>query len=217
MNHTETLSTILKHKAVAVIRLHDAIDTVHALLAIEAILRGGVKIVEITLTTPKALDLVHTVRQQHSDAMVGVGSVLNRDEASAAISAGAQFVVSPVMKPEIVDACRAGSIVSIIGAFTPTEILTAHEVGADIVKIFPADTLGMGYIKSITAPMPHLRVMPTGGVSLTNAGEWLLAGACAVGIGSALCDTTLVTTGNFTQLTENARMVVKAIHASTYG
>jgi 2-dehydro-3-deoxyphosphogluconate aldolase / (4S)-4-hydroxy-2-oxoglutarate aldolase len=206
----DILPMIFAHKAVAVIRLH---DSTHAVSAVEAILAGGVKAIEITLTTPNALQIIATLRQSHPEAIIGVGSALSRGAALEAIQAGAQFVVSPVMKPEIIDECRKQGVVGMIGAFTPTEILAAHEAGADIVKVFPADALGRDYFKAVLAPMPHLRIMPTGGVSLTNAGEWLQAGACAVGVGSALCDAKAVAAQNFAQLTENARLVMSAVAA----
>lgn len=210
MNKSEIFDQVLTRKAVAVIRLN---DSTHALSAVEAILDGGVKAVEITLTTPNALQIIEAIRTTRADAIVGVGSVLSREAAVEAMRAGAQFVVSPVMKPEIIDECRKQGAVGMIGAFTPTEILAAHEAGADVVKVFPADTLGTAYFKAVLAPMPHLRIMPTGGVSLTNAGEWLQAGACAVGVGSALCDTKAVAAQNFAQLTENARLVMNSVQS----
>jgi len=207
---TAVLQEILTHKAVAVIRLN---ESVHALLAVAAILEGGVKIVEITLTTPNALEIISTICQTRTDALVGVGSVLHRGAAAEAIAAGAQFVVSPVMKPEIIEECGKHDVVGMIGAFSPTEILAAQEAGADIVKLSPAEFLGTAFIKAVKAPMPHLRIMPTGGVSLTNAGEWLQAGACAVGIGSALCDAKAVAARDFAALTANAQTIVRSIAA----
>jgi len=204
------LQEILTHKAVAVIRLN---ESVHALSAVAAILEGGLKVIELTLTTPNTLGIVSALRQTRPDALVGVGSVLHRGAAAEAVAAGAQFVVSPVMKPEIIEECAKHDVVGVIGAFSPTEILTAQEAGADIVKLSPAEFLGAAFIKAVKAPMPHLRIMPTGGVSLTNAGEWLQAGACAVGIGSALCDAKAVAAQDFATLTANAQTVVRSIAA----
>ncbi|MCU0427407.1 MAG: bifunctional 4-hydroxy-2-oxoglutarate aldolase/2-dehydro-3-deoxy-phosphogluconate aldolase [Candidatus Kapabacteria bacterium] len=208
MTKNEILSTVLNEKAVAVIRLPESI---HALLAVEAIVRGGMRLIEITLTTPDALKIIAKLRETLPNAIIGAGSVLNSNAAAEVIHAGAQFVVSPVMKPVIIEECQKHEIAGMIGAFSPTEILTAQEVGADIVKLSPAEFFGPAFIKSVKAPMPHLRIMPTGGITLTNGKEWLKAGACAVGVGSALCDVTAVQAQNFEQLTLNAETVVQSL------
>ena len=148
--------------------------------------------------------------------IIGVGSVLNSKTAEDAIKAGAKYVVSPIFKKEIIETAHKFDVPVMPGCFTPTEIQTAFEAGADIVKVFPADVVGMEFFKAILAPMPHLKLMPTGGVSLTNAGDWLKAGACAVGIGSALLDKKAIKENNYSKLTENARIIMKSISDAGY-
>jgi 2-dehydro-3-deoxyphosphogluconate aldolase/(4S)-4-hydroxy-2-oxoglutarate aldolase len=148
-----------------------------------------------------------------NDVVVGVGSVLNKATAEQAVNAGARYVVSPVVKSEIIVAARELDVPVMPGAFSPTEIQFAYEEGADIVKVFPADNLGMQYFKNVLAPMPHLKLMPTGGVSLSNAGDWLAAGACAVGVGSALLDKQAIADENYSQLTENAELLIDSINS----
>jgi 2-dehydro-3-deoxyphosphogluconate aldolase/(4S)-4-hydroxy-2-oxoglutarate aldolase len=143
--------------------------------------------------------------------LIGVGSVLNKTIAEEAIKAGAKYVVSPVFKKEILEAAHKYNLPAMPGAFTPTEIQAAHEAGADIVKVFPADIVGMNFFKAVLAPLPHLKLMPTGGVSLTNAGEWLKAGACAVGIGAALLDKNAIKNEQYDILTRNAETINKSI------
>ncbi|MBI3123769.1 MAG: bifunctional 4-hydroxy-2-oxoglutarate aldolase/2-dehydro-3-deoxy-phosphogluconate aldolase [Ignavibacteriales bacterium] len=210
MKREKILEDILKRKSVAVIRLKDA-DKLKKV--IEAIALGGVSVAEITMTVPNAIGLIKQITQELSeDIIVGVGSVLNADVAKQAIEAGAKYVVSPVFKKEIIDAAHAYDVPAMPGCFTPTEVLTAYEYGADVVKVFPADVLGMAFFKGILAPMPHLKLMPTGGVSLTNAGDWIKAGAVAVGIGSALLDKDAIDSENYSKLTENAKLITQNIN-----
>jgi 2-dehydro-3-deoxyphosphogluconate aldolase/(4S)-4-hydroxy-2-oxoglutarate aldolase len=208
-NRAAVLTRMLEARAVAVIRVPD--PTV-LLPVIEAVLKGGVRGIEITMTVPDALAQIRLVDKTFgSDLVLGVGSVLSADTARLAIDAGASYVVSPVFKPEIIAAAHARDVPALPGAFTPTEIQRAHEAGADVVKVFPADVLGMAFFKGVLAPMPHLRLMPTGGVSLTNAGDWFRAGACAVGVGSALLDKAAIAAGNWARLEENARTLMQSI------
>jgi 2-dehydro-3-deoxyphosphogluconate aldolase / (4S)-4-hydroxy-2-oxoglutarate aldolase len=158
------------------------------------------------MTVPGALDLIaQTTRELGPEVPVGVGSVLDAETVNRAVDAGAAYIVSPVFKPEVVRAAHDRNVPVMPGAFTPTEILTAHEMGADVIKVFPADVLGMPFFKGVLAPMPFLRLMPTGGVTLDNAGQWLKAGAVAVGVGGALLDKRAIEEGRYDQLTENAR------------
>ena len=152
-----------------------------------------------------------TVKSIGDHMFIGVGSVLNAETAQNAINAGANYVVSPIFKKEIIEAAHKNGIPAIPGCFTPTEIYTAFESGADIIKVFPADVLGMPFFKGVLAPMPHLKLMPTGGVSITNAGDWLKAGACAVGIGSALVEKKLIDSEDYFGLTERARTLSENI------
>jgi 2-dehydro-3-deoxyphosphogluconate aldolase / (4S)-4-hydroxy-2-oxoglutarate aldolase len=209
MTRQERIQRLIDTGAIAVIRMNDAGKLRRV---VDAIREGGVDAIEITMTTPGALSIIEEMAKSNDGSYhLGVGSVLDAETARRAIDAGAQFVVSPVMKPEIIKTSHEYECPAMPGAFTPTEILTAHEHGADIVKVFPADVVGMAFFKAIKAPMPHLQLMPTGGVSLTNAGDWLRAGACAVGIGGALLDKKAIDGGNFAALTENARILIGSI------
>jgi 2-dehydro-3-deoxyphosphogluconate aldolase/(4S)-4-hydroxy-2-oxoglutarate aldolase len=196
--------------AIVVIRLDDAKA---ALRAAEAVLAGGVQAVEVTLTTPGALDVIERLARRR-DVLVGAGSVLDEGQADEAIGAGARYVVSPVLRPELVGKAHDLNTAVILGAFTPTEILRAHEAGADLVKVFPADALGPAFVRGVLGPMPFLRLVPTGGVTPANAGDWLRAGAAAVGLGGALVDPRLVAAGDFDALTERARRLVESVAAA---
>lgn len=202
-------SIIEQEKAIAVLR---ADDPANLPPMISALYDGGVRLIEITMTVPNAVKQIRqAIDEGPEDMVVGVGSVLNAETALEAIGAGAEFVVSPVFKEEIVEVCLQGNIVVIPGAFTPTEARNAADAGANFVKIFPAGSLGMGYLKSILAPMPDLKLIPTGGVTVENAGEWLDAGAAAVGIGSDLLDKEAIRTGNFNKITELAKKLMHGI------
>ena len=213
---TRRTQRLIDAGAAAVIRL----DEPHTLRrVITALHAGGVTAIEITMTVPDALTLLRETADAlgtdlPDDVLLGVGSVLDAETAHAAVEAGAQFVVSPIFKPSVIEAAHAHDVPALPGAFTPTEVQAATEAGADIVKVFPADLLGMQFIKAVRAPMPHLRLMPTGGVSPENAGDWLRAGAVAVGIGSALLDKQAIAEERFEVLTENARTLVASIAAA---
>lgn len=209
MTRHQRVQKIIETGAVAVIRMSD-VDKVRRVT--DAIREGGVDAIEITMTIPRALHIIEEMANSNDGSYhLGVGSVLDYETARMAINAGAQFVVSPVMKPKIIHAAHRYDCPAMPGAFSPTEILAAHEQGADIVKVFPADVVGMAFFKAIKAPMPQLQLMPTGGVSLTNAGDWLKAGACAVGIGGALLAKKAITDGNYKVLTDNARILIEHI------
>jgi len=212
MTRSEIVQKIIDDGAVAVIRMSDA----QKLLKVAgALLKGGVSSLEITMTTPNALKVIEEAsRVFPGEVLIGVGSVLDSETARLAINAGAKYVVSPIFNPQIIHTAHRYGLPAMPGCFTPTEILTAHEQGADIVKVFPADIVGMPFFKAIKAPMPHLNLMPTGGVSLTNAGDWINAGACAVGVGSALLDKRAIAEGDFAKLTENAKVLCASIQAA---
>lgn len=178
---------------------------------VEALLAGGVKAIEITMTTPNALAAIREARARAGErAVVGVGTVLDVDTCRAAIAAGAEFVVTPICRTELVPAAHAGGCPIMIGAYTPTEAQLAHEAGADFIKIFPADTLGPGYIKALRAPLPHLRIVPTGGVDVQNVAEFLKAGCAALGVGSALVSTRILQGADWPELTRRATAFVNA-------
>ena len=209
MSRHEIVQRLVAEGAVAVIRMS---DSAKLMKVAEAVKKGGISALEITMTTPNALKVIEEVaKEMGDDILLGVGSVLDRETARLAIYAGAKYVVSPIFKTEIIEAAHRYGCPAMPGCFTPTEIITAHEAGADIVKVFPADVLGMAFFKGVKAPMPHLQLMPTGGVSLTNAGDWIKAGACAVGVGSALLDKKAIADENWAQLTENAKMICNSV------
>jgi len=209
MSRIEIVKRIIDDKAVAVIRLR---TSQNFLKVGEALYEGGISILEITMTTPNALALIEeTVARMPKDVLIGAGSVLDAETAKRVIDAGSRYVVSPVFKPAIIQIAHQNDVPAMPGCFSPTEILNAHEQGADVIKVFPADILGMAFFKGIKAPMPFLNLMPTGGVTLTNAGDWIKAGACAVGVGSALVDNKAIEAGNFIKLTENAKILRQSL------
>jgi 2-dehydro-3-deoxyphosphogluconate aldolase/(4S)-4-hydroxy-2-oxoglutarate aldolase len=209
MSRHQVVQRLVDIGAVAVIRMGDSSGL---LKVAEALHAGGIPALEITMTTPNALAVIEaTTKELGDDVLVGVGSVLDSETARLAILAGASFVVSPVFKPEILATAHRYDVAVMPGCFAPTEILTAHEAGADIVKVFPADVVGMPFFKAVKAPMPFLNLMPTGGVSLTNAGDWIRAGACAVGVGSALLDKKAIAAEDYAQLTANARQLKASV------
>jgi 2-dehydro-3-deoxyphosphogluconate aldolase / (4S)-4-hydroxy-2-oxoglutarate aldolase len=191
---------------VAVIRLRDP-GKLRAV--VDALMAGGVKALEVTMTVSGAVDLIRGLAPTLPEGfLLGAGTVVNASIAHAVIGAGAQFVISPVFRREVIAACHEHDVPVAPGCFTPTEILEAHDAGADIVKIFPATALGPQYIKDVRAPLPQVRLMPTGGVSPDNAGDWIRAGAIAVAAGSSLLDAKAIESGRFEVITENARRIV---------
>lgn len=197
--------------AAAVIRMEEPEKLVHVA---EALHVGGISAIEVTMTVPNAIDGIKAVRDaMGEDVLLGVGSVLDAETARKAVRAGARFVVSPIFKREIIEAAHALDAAALPGCFTPTEVQAAWEAGADIVKVFPASIVGMKFIKAVRAPLPHLKLMPTGGVTLENAGDWLRAGAVAVGIGSALTDKQALAEENYARFTENARILRRNLDA----
>lgn len=210
MSRNEILQAVLHNKAFAVVRLNDSSKV---LPVVEAIIKGGIKNIELTLTTPNSFEILpNLVKEFENDSVVGVGSVLTTEQVSRSIELGAKYIVSPVFIKSLIDIAHQNDVAVMSGAFSPTEIFNANEYGSDIVKVFPADILGMAFFKGIKAPMPHLKIMPTGGVSLTNAGEWIKAGACAVGIGSALMNEDAIENGDYDLITNNAEILMKSIN-----
>jgi 2-dehydro-3-deoxyphosphogluconate aldolase / (4S)-4-hydroxy-2-oxoglutarate aldolase len=203
-----TVSEILKHKIVAIIRGAEPGDV---LAIAEALHRGGVRCLEITLNSADALKVIANVSKQMGDRiLVGAGTVLNANEASDAIAAGAKFIISPVMSIETIRKTKELGAVSIPGAFTPTEIFNAYSAGADIIKVFPGVS-GPGFIKEVLAPLPFIPLMPTGGISLQNLHEFKSAGAVAFGIGKSLVDTKQKVSETYLQgITLNAQRFMEA-------
>jgi 2-dehydro-3-deoxyphosphogluconate aldolase/(4S)-4-hydroxy-2-oxoglutarate aldolase len=197
---------------VAVIRLKDPAK-VRAVA--DALAAGGVRALEVTMTVPRAVDLIRELaRTLPAGFLLGAGTVTDAQTAHAVIDAGAAFIVGPVFRPDMIAACHERGVPAIPGCFSPTEILAAHEAGADIVKLFPATALGPQFIRDVRAPLPQVKLMPTGGVTVDNAGDWIRAGAVAVGVGSALLDARAIDAGQFGTITASAARLVANVAAA---
>jgi 2-dehydro-3-deoxyphosphogluconate aldolase/(4S)-4-hydroxy-2-oxoglutarate aldolase len=208
-SRADVLRAIEASGVVAVIRLRDP-ELVQGV--VDALLAGGVRALEITMTVPRAVELIAEIAAKlPPEFLLGAGTVTDAQTARRVIDAGARFIVSPVFKREVLDVCRERDIVAAPGCFTPTEILDASDYGADVIKVFPATVLGPGYIKDVLAPLPHLKLMPTGGVTKENAGDWIKAGAVALGVGTSMVDAKAVAERRFEVVAENARHFVNAV------
>ena len=194
---------LIDRGAVAVVRLGSATQ---AQDVVAALADGGVTAIEVTFTTPGALDLIASLSGRES-LLVGAGSVLTAEQARHAIEAGARYIVSPVFDPDVLATAHTYDVPAMPGAYTPTEIMRAYAAGADLVKVFPADTLGPAFLKGVLAPMPFLELMPTGGVTPENVGTWLAAGAVAVGLGGSLVDARAGADRDWGVITSRARTV----------
>ena len=171
-----------------------------------ALVAGGIRAVELTMSIPNAIETIRTVdRELGDDILLGVGTVTDDDTCRAAIDAGAKYVISPIIRSSLVAVAHALERPVMLGAYTPTEAQTAYEAGSDFIKIFPADTLGPGYIKSLLAPLPHLKIIPTGGVNLDTMEAFLVAGSAALGTGSALLKNEIVAEENWAELERLAK------------
>ncbi|MFO1496921.1 MAG: bifunctional 4-hydroxy-2-oxoglutarate aldolase/2-dehydro-3-deoxy-phosphogluconate aldolase [Verrucomicrobiota bacterium] len=205
----EVVSALLQPGVIAVIRAQKA-EQVRPLT--EALLAGGVKAIEITMTTPNAIEVIRRLAAEcGSQALVGVGTVLDGQTAKAALDAGAEFVVSPAMRPAVAKEAQAAGRPVMLGAFTPTEAQAASEAGSDFIKIFPADALGPAYIKAILAPLPHLRIIPTGIAKVEDVTAFVKAGCVAVGLGSLLVPQAALREGNWGEITRLARQFVDLV------
>jgi 2-dehydro-3-deoxyphosphogluconate aldolase / (4S)-4-hydroxy-2-oxoglutarate aldolase len=203
------LDRVLDRKIVAVIRAESPdllVDVAEALLA------GGVEVMEVTFTVPRAARVIEKVADKlGSRILLGAGTVLDTETARAAFLAGAEFIVSPAVNVEVIEVCRRYSKLVMPGAFTPTEVVTAWQAGADIVKVFPSDLVGPKYLKLLHGPLPHIRLMPTGGVNLDTASEFLKAGACALGIGGSLVEAKAVAAGDMKRIESLAKQFVDVV------
>jgi 2-dehydro-3-deoxyphosphogluconate aldolase / (4S)-4-hydroxy-2-oxoglutarate aldolase len=212
VSRAETVRDIEASGVVAVIRMKEA-DRLRGV--IDALLEGGVRALELTMSVPGAISLIERLaRDLPGEFHLGAGTVLDPETARQVILAGAKYVVAPVLNVDVIHVCHRYDVAVMPGCFTPTEILTAWQSGADLVKVFPATALGPGFIKDIRGPLPQVRLMPTGGVSLANAGEWIKAGAVALGVGTSLVDAKAVAAGNFAQIASNARHFIEAVRAA---
>jgi 2-dehydro-3-deoxyphosphogluconate aldolase/(4S)-4-hydroxy-2-oxoglutarate aldolase len=209
---TEVVRSIEELGIIAVIRMRDARKLRSV---IDALAEGGVRAIEVTMTVPNAVAMIEDLAPAlPAEFLLGAGTVTDAATARAVIDAGARFVVGPVFRRGVVDACRERDVAVAPGCFSPTEILDAYEYGADIVKVFPATSLGPQFIKDVRAPLPLLKLMPTGGVTVDNAGDWIRAGAVAVGVGSALLDAAAIESGRLDAITSNARRIVANVDAA---
>jgi 2-dehydro-3-deoxyphosphogluconate aldolase/(4S)-4-hydroxy-2-oxoglutarate aldolase len=212
LDRVGVVAAVEREGIVAVIRMKEP-DKLRAV--VDAIAEGGVRAMEVTMTVPGAVDLIRQLAPTMPQGfLLGAGTVTDADTAARVIDAGAQFIVSPVFRRDVVSACQRRDVPAMPGCFTPTEILDAWDAGADIVKVFPATALGPGYIKDVRAPLPQVKLMPTGGVTLDNAGDWIRAGAVAVGVGTALLDKQAIASGDYNTLRRNAERIVANVRAA---
>jgi len=209
MTKASLLDQLLATKIIAIIRLS---SSAYVFEFAKALQKGGIRAIEITMGTPNALEEINKLSQIEG-VIPGVGSVIDAKTAQSAIEAGAQFVVTPVSKPEVIRMAHQYDKPILSGAMTPSEILQAYEWGADVVKLFPAANFGLSYFKALKAPMPHLPIMPTGGVTVENAAEWLENGAVCLGVGSSLINKKLIAEKDFSGITAIARAMTEAINS----
>lgn len=212
MSKQSDLSRVLDAGIVAVVRSPDSGQLVEVC---RALADGGVTVVEITMTVPDALDVVRAVRKSLGDRiLLGAGTILDAETGRAALLAGAEYLVAPTLNLDVIRLCARYDKLVMPGCFTPTEILTAWEAGADVVKVFPADVLGPAFFKAMRGPLPQVRLMPTGGVDLTTAAEFLKAGACCLGIGSQLVEPKAVAARDFERIRTLAAQYVAIVNGA---
>jgi 2-dehydro-3-deoxyphosphogluconate aldolase/(4S)-4-hydroxy-2-oxoglutarate aldolase len=210
MNKAEVIKQIKDTGLIPVVRATSADE---AMSAIDAIREGGVSVLEITMTVPGAVGVIEQLTKKYgSDVLVGAGTVLDAETARACMLSGAQFIVSPALNMETIECCRRYGVAVIPGALTPTEVVQAWTAGADLVKVFPAGALGgASYLKALKAPLPHIELVPTGGVSLKTAADFIKAGASALGVGADLVDLKAIRDGKASVITERAKQFVQIV------
>lgn len=215
MDNIRQIQVIQESGIIAIVRLDKSDELVEVAGAIAA---GGVKVIEFTMTIPDALKVLESaVCKLGDDVIFGAGTVLDPETARAAILSGAQFIVAPTLKSSVIEVCHRYSKVCIPGAYTPTEMLTAWEYGADFVKVFPADGLGPQFIKAVLAPLPQLKLIPVGGVTLENIPSFIKAGAVAVAVGSNLVNKKLVEEHRFDELCGMAGKLSETVRLARQG
>ncbi|HKO96785.1 MAG TPA: bifunctional 4-hydroxy-2-oxoglutarate aldolase/2-dehydro-3-deoxy-phosphogluconate aldolase [Pyrinomonadaceae bacterium] len=217
MNKTDVLTRIREISLIPVVRAESSDMALRAVAALKA---GGLNVLEVTMTVPGAIEVIRSLSSEFGDdALIGAGTVLDPETAQACIQAGAQFIVSPALNLKTIEFCRNQDIAIFPGALTPTEVVQAWQAGADAVKVFPAGAVGgASYLKALKAPFPQIELVPTGGVSLKTAADFLKAGAMALGVGADLVDTQALREGNAQQITDRARQyleIVQSTRAST--
>jgi 2-dehydro-3-deoxyphosphogluconate aldolase / (4S)-4-hydroxy-2-oxoglutarate aldolase len=210
----QTAATLRGLGVVAVVRIT---DRTRLRAALDAIGEGGVSAIEITMTVPDAIDVIRELVRALPAALLGAGTVLDVATARAAVDAGARFVVSPILSEALLEEATRHDVPIIPGCFSPTEIVKAVDAGASLVKVFPATSLGPGYIRDLRGPFPALDLIPTGGVTPDNAGDWIRAGAAAVGVGTALLDAAAIAGGRYDVLRANAERLVGNVRAARGG
>jgi 2-dehydro-3-deoxyphosphogluconate aldolase / (4S)-4-hydroxy-2-oxoglutarate aldolase len=210
MNKAEVIKQIKETGLIPVVRATSADE---AMSAIDAIREGGVSVLEITMTVPGAVGVIEQLTKKYgSDVLVGAGTVLDAETARACMLSGAQFIVSPALNMETIECCRRYGVAVMPGALTPTEVVQAWTAGADLVKVFPAGALGgASYLKALKAPLPHIELVPTGGVSLKTAADFIKAGASALGVGADLVDLKAIRDGQASVITERAKQFVQIV------
>src|SRR6266436_7018909 len=215
MSKESKLQQVLDCGIVAVVRSPDSQQLVEVC---RALADGGVSVVEITMTVPDALDVVRQVRKALGDRLLlGAGTILDPETARAALLAGAEYLVAPTLNLDVIRLCQRYDKLVMPGAFTPTEILTAWEAGADIVKVFPAEVVGPAFFRAMRGPLPQIRLMPTGGVDLTTAADYLRAGACCLGVGAQLVEPQAIADRNFDRLRQLAREYIAIVQQTRKG
>jgi len=212
MSRESDLQRVLDGGMVAIIRA----DSGEQLVGVaEALYEGGIEVIEVTFTVPRVLEIISAIRDSLGEKiLLGAGTVLDAESARAAMLAGAEFIVCPTVNLDVIRICRRYDKLVMPGALTPTEVLTAWEAGADIVKVFPADVGGPGYLRALHGPLPQVKLLPTGGVDLETLGGFFDAGACAVGLGSSLVEKQAVATGDMARIRELAEAYVAAVAAA---
>ena len=209
MARSSIAARIVESGAIAILRMKESAGLPHVA---EALVRGGIRVLEVTLTTPGALEHLNALARRYApDLLIGVGSVVDRISARRAVDSGARFVVSPVLMPEVVEEAHSHGLPALPGVLTPTEALRAHSLGADFIKVFPAGFFGQSYIRALLAPLPELRLVAHRRRDAANAGAWLSAGASAVGVGSALLDAHALAQGRYHVVEERARQLTENI------
>jgi 2-dehydro-3-deoxyphosphogluconate aldolase/(4S)-4-hydroxy-2-oxoglutarate aldolase len=212
MTGNENLQRVLDSGIVAILRAPSSEQLINVA---RALFEGGIDVIEVTFTVPDALEVLAAVKKEMgSRVLLGAGTVLDPETARAALLAGAEFIVAPVVNLDVIRLCKRYDKPVMPGAFTPTEILTAWEAGADLIKVFPSDSVGPGYIKALRGPFPQIRLMPTGGVNLQTLPDFVKAGACAVGVGSSLVEPQAVRDGNMDRLRDLAAQYMHVLKAA---
>ena len=211
MSKIDVLNRIKSEKVIALIRADSSASLLECARALAA---GGLTCIELTMTTPGALEVCAQVSKELPEVLLGLGTVLDADTARKGIAAGAKFIVTPAVRPTVIAACKEAGVPILSGALTPTEAYTAWELGSDVIKVFPAEFFGPAYIKSLKAPFPKIEFMPTGGVTPETVGEFLKAGAFATAAGSSLVAAAALKSGDWAAITARAKVFVAAANAA---